>query len=339
LSRDEFRNAVLLRDGARCVLCGRAADDAHHILERRLFADGGYYLENGASVCEPCHVRCEMTVVSVEEVRAAAGVRAKVLPRHLYPDEVYDKWGNIVLPDGRRTRGELFYDASVQKILEAGGVLPRFTHWVKYPRTHHLPWSPGSSEDDRVLERLDALIGREIVATVKMDGEHATLYRDHLHARSLEPARHESRSWLRGFHARIAAEIPEAWRVCGENLFAKHSIAYRELPSYFLGFSIWNERNQCLSWDETLAWFELLGIEAVPQLHRGQFDEARLRELYRSHYLGNECEGYVIRPTAAFDFREFRHCVAKYVRAEHLQTNQHWLRTKVTPNLLRGESP
>jgi hypothetical protein len=229
LSRDGFRAAVLQRDSGRCVLCGAAADDAHHILERRLFSDGGYYLDNGASVCEPCHVRCEMTAVSVEEVRAKANVRTKVLPPHLYPDEVYDKWGNVVLPNGRRTRGELFYDPSVQKILEAGGVLARFTHWVKYPRTHHLPWSPGASEDDRFLERLDGLEGREIVVTVKMDGEHATLYRDHLHARSLEPSRHASRSWLRGFHARIAADIPEGWRVCGENLYAQHSIAYREL--------------------------------------------------------------------------------------------------------------
>ena len=42
LTRDEFRAAVLRRDGGRCLLCGGQADDAHHILERRLFPDGGY---------------------------------------------------------------------------------------------------------------------------------------------------------------------------------------------------------------------------------------------------------------------------------------------------------
>ena len=31
-----------------------------------------------------------------------------------------------------------------------------------------------------------------------------------------------------------------------------HSIAYDALPAHFLVFSIWNERNECLSWDETV---------------------------------------------------------------------------------------
>lgn len=335
LTRDEFRERVLQRDGGLCVLCGQQAEDAHHLLERRLFPDGGYYVDNGASVCEPCHIQCEMTVVSVEDVRIAAGIQQKVIPPHFYGDEVYDKWGNILLPDGRRTRGELFFDESVQKILAAGGVLPRFTHLVKYPRSHHLPWSPGATEDDRFLKNLDALRGREVVVTVKMDGEHASLYRDHLHARSLDTARHESRSWLRNFHAGFAAEIPDGWRICGENLFAKHSIHYHGLPSYFLGFSIWNERNVCLGWDETLTWFQLLGITPVAELYRGPFDETTLRSLHRREHEGNECEGHVVRPAGSFDFRDFSRCVGKFVREEHARTNQHWLRECLVPNELR----
>ena len=53
LSRDDFRELTFQRDGHRCVLCGAPAQDAHHIIERRLFPDGGYYLGNGASVCGP----------------------------------------------------------------------------------------------------------------------------------------------------------------------------------------------------------------------------------------------------------------------------------------------
>ena len=37
LTRDQFRNGVFARDGNRCVLCGNIAQDAHHILERRLW--------------------------------------------------------------------------------------------------------------------------------------------------------------------------------------------------------------------------------------------------------------------------------------------------------------
>lgn len=60
LTRDEFRRAVFARDGYRCAACGaRPSDialvvdlDAHHIMERRLFPDGGYYLDNGATLCD-----------------------------------------------------------------------------------------------------------------------------------------------------------------------------------------------------------------------------------------------------------------------------------------------
>jgi 5-methylcytosine-specific restriction endonuclease McrA len=55
LTRDEFRKQVFERDNYRCVICGAKNGDkhvkldAHHIIERRLWADGGYYLENGAT--------------------------------------------------------------------------------------------------------------------------------------------------------------------------------------------------------------------------------------------------------------------------------------------------
>ncbi|MEL7307213.1 MAG: RNA ligase family protein, partial [Pseudomonadota bacterium] len=39
--------------------------------------------------------------------------------------------------------------------------------------------------------------------------------------------------------------------MCGENLYARHSISYNNLPSYFMAFSVWNELNQCLSWQDT----------------------------------------------------------------------------------------
>ena len=124
LTRDEFREGVFARDGHRCVICRAEGKDAHHIMERRLFDNGGYFLDNGATLCENHHVQAEQTVLSCEEIRAAAGIATIVLPDHLYPDERWDKWGNMILKDGRRIRGELFNDESVQKILSAGGVLP-----------------------------------------------------------------------------------------------------------------------------------------------------------------------------------------------------------------------
>jgi len=44
LTRDEFREGVFARDRHTCVNCRKPGVDAHHIMERRLFPDGGYYL-------------------------------------------------------------------------------------------------------------------------------------------------------------------------------------------------------------------------------------------------------------------------------------------------------
>lgn len=45
-------------------------------------------------------------------------------------------------------------------------------------------------------------------------------------------------------------------------------------------------------------------------------------------------EGYVVRLVGSFKYLDFVRSVGKYVRAEHVQTNQHWVRTW-TPNKLR----
>jgi hypothetical protein len=335
LSRDAFREGVFQRDRHRCVICSQPAVDAHHILERRLWPDGGYYLDNGASLCEEHHLACERTVISVEQLREAAGITRPALPPHLYQDLAYDKWANIVMPNGSRLRGELFGDASVQKVLAAGGVLDLFSDRVKYPRTHHVPWSPGINDDDRVHPDMSAFAGRRVIATLKMDGENTTLYRSGLHARSVDSGSHPSRNWLKAFHARICGDIPDGWRVCGENLFASHSIAYSTLPSYFMGFSIWNEANECLPWDETLEWFELLGIQPVPVLFDGLYDDRILRKLHQPEVDGQEQEGWVLRLADGFNYGAFRTAMAKFVRAGHVQTTKHWMHGQpVVPNRL-----
>ena len=125
-------------------------------------------------------------------------------------------------------------------------------HHRKYPRTPHLPWSPGASSDDVWIDTFALFEGSEVVITEKMDGENTTLYADHIHARSLDSRHHPSRSWVKGLHQSIAHLIPAGWRICGENLYARHSVGYEALPSYFMVFSIWDEHNHCLGWEQTV---------------------------------------------------------------------------------------
>jgi hypothetical protein len=118
LTRETFKVAVFGRDGGKCVFCGKPAVDAHHILDRKLFPDGGYYLSNGASVCDDDHMRCETTEFSVELVREKCGIADPVLPPGFDPTTTYDKWGNVLRQDGRRIKGPLFMDTAVQKLLK-----------------------------------------------------------------------------------------------------------------------------------------------------------------------------------------------------------------------------
>lgn len=189
LSRDEFRTAVFERDGYKCVICGEPAMvditkniqhpnpinlDAHHIIERRLFTEpsefGGYFLDNGATLCRTHHIMAEETTLGCDEIREACKITDLYLPDHFYFDIEYDKWGNIINPNGTRLKGDLFFDESVQKILAQGDVLNLFSKYWKYPRTFHSKWSK-LGKDDRMISDISRFEGNRVISTLKMDGE------------------------------------------------------------------------------------------------------------------------------------------------------------------------
>jgi len=332
LTRSDFGAAVFKRDDYRCVSCREPADDAHHLIDRALWADGGYYLENGVSLCEVCHLAAERTHMIPDWLREEAGIKTTLLPEHLDPSLRYDKWGNVIINKDRRSPGELFYEPNVQKVLGEAGLLGMFDGMVKYPRTMHFAWSENLQNDDRRLLTEKGFAGEEIVVTEKLDGENTTMTRDYIHARSLDSKDHLSRGWVKGLHGKIQHEIPENFRICGENMYAVHSIPYDSLESYFYVFNIW-ERGECFSWDETTEYSELLGLKAVRVLYRGPWDRQKLIDLAGSIDRG-QCEGYVARVARRFRAHEFSRVVGKFVRKNHVQTSEHWMSGPVVPNKL-----
>ncbi|MFF1645508.1 RNA ligase family protein [Streptomyces sp. NPDC058240] len=200
-----------------------------------------------------------------------------------------------------------------------------------YPRTAHLPWSPGAASDDVRIADLSALTGREVVVTEKLDGENTTLYADGLHARSLDSAHHPSRGWVKALQGRVGARIPDGWRVCGENMFARHSIPYDGLESFFYGFSVW-DGERCLDWDRTVAFLRELGIPVPPVLWRGVLDARAEKALRALKPDTGRQEGYVVRPVDGFGAPDFGRLVAKWVRPGHVQTDTHWMHAAVVEN-------
>lgn len=691
MSNKNIKEKVFERDGHKCIVCGRSdlPLDAHHIIERRLWEDGGWYLDNLATLCdngkEGCHYKAEQTKITVDEILSILGIVKPLLPEDMYEDQRYDKWGNVYLTNGKRSKGPLFHDESVQKVL--ADVLDEFTDYYKYPRTYHCPWSEGATEDDKVNKSMSGFIGKEVIVTVKMDGEcfpsitkismmdgtkkqiskikkgdvvvgfdenngcivpsivkntyfngetenwvklwyecaniknrkkfvictadhnfkvgdnlyraveeidigdeiyhlynkiepsdiqkqillgkllgdgsfggklhnivqyshkidhkeyslfinsslndvyssscidtnknsfsgknkfvsrtksfdwiedlyhkmyasgkkeipvclvdditvlslailymddghlkHSnsqkdimsisvcnfnkescrnlqlvfdklgikttvtnsdgynylhissksvdkfsemileyvppimqyklpkkyrgnivnvidsgkcsneinnikvkvlkkeiiknypykgkydietttsnyyakgvlvhncsSIYKDYFHARSLDSNHHYTRDWAKSYAMNfISPNIPEGWRVCAENLYAVHSIKYENLKSYLIGFSIWNDLNECLSWDETKEYFQLLNMPYVEVLYEGIYDEDKIKGLYdASKY--DKMEGYVIRVKDSFKYKDFKKYVAKFVRKDHVQTSKHWIKLRVHP--------
>jgi hypothetical protein len=337
LTREEFKQQVFFRDKNRCIICKLPAVDAHHIIDRSLFSeDCGYYLDNGVSLCAEHHLQAEQTIISCKTLRAKAGITNIILPEHFDTEEEWDHWGNILLHSGARLRGELFFQENVQRALKEGGMLTSFMPYVKYPRTYHLPTSPNLQNDDRQHKNVDELIKLPLIASIKIDGENCTFYSDYIHARSIDSKHHASRAWVKALHGQIKHEIPEGYRICGENIFAKHSIHYQHLKDYFYVFSIWNERNEALSWADTEEYCEILGLHTVPVFFRGEttLDEIHNEYLRYCLYSPDPVEGYVIRHQGSIPYHMFKTLTAKYVRKGHVQTSEFWMSQPVVSNIL-----
>jgi hypothetical protein len=295
LTREEFNKQVFTRDDGRCVVCGEPAVDAHHIFDRKLFTDNGYYLDNGASVCATCHLSAENGDITPQELMALIGIKSPVLEN----GHVLDKWGNS------------------QK-------------YFKYPRTYHFPWSEGLQNDDKMMENPNQFEGKEVVVTVKMDGENTTMYPDFFHARSLDSRHHPSRNYVKGIHGSIKYLIPEGWRVCGENLYAEHAIKYKNLSSYFQVFSVWTNENKCLSWVDTVNFCKKVGLEHVTAIYMGLYNESAIREvgnkLMTKGIYGDPAEGYVVRLAESFHYNDFANSMGKCVRKGHVGNDDiHWM--------------
>lgn len=193
---------------------------------------------------------------------------------------------------------------------------------VKYPRTVHFPFSETITEDDKRLSDTSHFNGKEVVVTEKMDGENITIYNNGFHARSLDSKHKEYHSWLAQYCYTFNYNLSDDIRICGEYLYAQHSIKYNHLSSYFMGFSVWN-KELCLSWDETQEWFDILGIISVPIVYRGIYSD-EIVKMFAKSVIENGGEGVVVRLTSSFLYKDFSKSVAKYVRKNHVQTDKHW---------------
>ena len=217
----------------------------------------------------------------------------------------------------------------------------------KMPSMKHLPWSQEDARQQKWLNRSqtrEMFEDGQVVITEKMDGANACLTSEKVYARSHsgEPHRDEWDFLKKQHREELMHKIPDDVAIFGECLYARHSIKYEELPSYFLVFGIYyRPENEWMSWTDTVVMADELGLETVPVINTVYvsenkseavdklekivlFDDLESEPKGESRY-GDTREGYVIRNREAFGLEDLTENMAKCVREDHVQTEElHW---------------
>jgi hypothetical protein len=203
----------------------------------------------------------------------------------------------------------------------------------KYNRTYHLPWSPGSTNDDRISDNVESLLGTEIVITEKLDGENCGMTDEGVYARS--HATFTTSAWsreVRQLHKlSVEDELGDGVFLFGENMEGIHSIEYSNLESYFYIFGI-RDNDIWIPWEKVEEYSYLLDIPTVPVLFKGVVNSAKeLQQIVedlvsKPSELGGQREGIVVRTAGMFHNDDFADNVMKWVRKGHVSTDVHWTR-------------
>lgn len=213
----------------------------------------------------------------------------------------------------------------------------------KYGRTYHYPFSPGTTSDDRIQHDYWEYLRQipSLVHTEKLDGENNCLSRSGVFARS--HAAPTTSAWtesIRRFWQSIRNDLGSL-EIFLENLYAVHSIEYRNLDHHFYVFAV-REHDQWLSWEETKYYAAMLDLPVVPEIRvftppsdRETFEKdvqaivsgsGALSPHDAQNGLPVTMEGIVTRDAAGYPVNAFSQHVFKYVRKGHVKTDQHWTR-------------
>ena len=213
----------------------------------------------------------------------------------------------------------------------------------KYGRTFHYPFSPGTTSDDRIYFDywMDVKALEKVVHTEKLDGENTCLNQYGVFARShVEPTRHPWANYLKERWESLKNDLGNI-EIFGENLYAIHSIEYHELEEHFHVFAI-RYLDKWLDWEEVKFYAAMLGFSTVPEIELVQISTTNRMDFQTNilkiveqksafnsvdvqTQLSCQMEGIVSRNAGAFGIEKMQNNVFKYVRKDHVKTDEHWM--------------
>lgn len=163
------------------------------------------------------------------------------------------------------------------------GALP-----YKFPRTPHLVGS-ASTRDDRVLsaEETREVLALPLRVDEKVDGANVGLHFEPAHDEArpfaltlvaqnrghlLGPGEHPQYaplwSWIAAREARLRRYLHTRFVLYGEWCYARHSVRYDRLPSYFLAFDLYDKTRRCfLDRPSVRRVCDRCDVDMVPSLH------------------------------------------------------------------------
>lgn len=216
----------------------------------------------------------------------------------------------------------------------------------KYNRTYHYDFSPGTTSDDRINRSWyeDMQVIDNIVHTEKMDGENNALNEFGIFARSHAiQTRNPWSDFLKQKYSLIKNDLKDNnIEIFGENLYAIHSIIYPRLEEHFYIFAV-RCLDKWLSWEEVLWYSEFFDFKTVPILSTMKLENVSKDTIkdFVLNIVKNEStfgsidtitekncsmEGIVSRNINEYDVDKFKNNVFKYVRKNHVKTDEHWSR-------------
>lgn len=199
------------------------------------------------------------------------------------------------------------------------------TDRVKYPRTPHLPWSPGATSDDRIASNsiIDEVAEIPMIVTEKMDGGNVTLRSDCFYMRSVSSESAPWESYSKAVWSQVRNDIPPGWRISAESVWARRSVGYDNLPGPVLVFGVWDDAGDLLPWTDIETWAQILGLPTVPVIGNTTGVE-NVDALWRRHRDESTSEGFVVRVAGEIPGEMFHRRVFKWVRPGHVTTEAAW---------------
>jgi ATP-dependent RNA circularization protein (DNA/RNA ligase family) len=223
--------------------------------------------------------------------------------------------------------------------------------FFKFPRTPHLFVDPELDiRDDKILsvQECESFLNNSILLEEKVDGANIGISlsekgelliqnRGNYIIPGSHPQFNRLWDWAYSRVSLFNQHIANNFMIFGEWCYAKHSIQYTSLPDWFLGFDVFDKKNQTfLNTNTRNQILQKLNIETIPLLGKGIYSKIDLEKLLassKSKFYSGPVEGIYLR----YEDSERLLKRAKLVKKEFIkEIDVHWSKKEIISNKIQS---